>query len=69
MSAKEGKFSANWLGVETKLSNAHAVGHKEIIETNKKKGKDVKKVRMSLAEKEHIWRLSKKWVEDSISEE
>ena len=61
---KGGQFQANWLGVETQLTNAHAVNHKDIIEKNKKKGKDVKKVRMSLAEKEHIWRVSKKWIND-----
>jgi hypothetical protein len=40
------------------------------VKTNSKKGKDVKKVRMSLAEKEHIWRICKKWVndDDEISE-
>jgi hypothetical protein len=40
------------------------VKHKEIIKSNKKQGKDVKKVRMTLAEKEHIWRINKKWVID-----
>ena len=54
--------------METGLTNAHAVKHKDIVELNKKQGKDVKKVRMSLAEKEHIWRISKRWVNDDIDE-
>ena len=67
---KDGKFQANWLGIQTELTNAHAVKHSQIVKTNLKKGKDVKKVRMSLAEKEHIWRICKKWVndDDEISE-
>ena len=52
------------MGIQTELSNAHAVKHKEIIKSNKKQGKDVKKVRSDLAVKEHIWRINKKWVID-----
>ena len=51
------------------MTNAHAEKHEEIIQGSKKKGKDVKKVRMSLAEKEHIWRICKKWVNDDVEEE
>ena len=66
---KDGKYQANWLGVQTELTNAHAVKHNDIVKKNLKKGKDVKKVRMTLAEKEHIWRICKKWVNDSSDDE
>jgi len=66
---KDGKFNANWLGIKTGLTNTKATKHNEIIENNIKKGKDAKKVRMSLAEKEHIWRLNKKWVCDDTESE
>ena len=59
-----------WLGTQTELTNAHAVNSKDIIDKFKdKKGKGAKKVRMSIAEKEHIWRISKKWIDDDIEEE
>ena len=52
------------------MTNAHAVNGIDIINKYKnKKGKDAKKVRMSIAEKEHIWRISKKWIDDDIEEE
>ena len=40
---------------------------KEII-NDKKYGYDVKKVRKNIAEKEHIWRIGKKLVDDDVGE-
>ena len=57
------------LGHHTKLTNAHAVKTNEIIECKIRQGKDSKKVRMSIAEKEHVWRIGKKIIDDEEESE
>ena len=54
--------SVVWLGHYTELTNAHAARRSDIIHSKARQGEDTKKVRMQIANQEHIWRIGKKWV-------